>query len=116
MKKSILLFGICASAFLTSCASTTVAKQEIQTGKVDIDTIIEQYEELHSIKWESSELNHRKYPAYIDAMGTEELFANIKTGPGAVDYYKDQAAILRKFKFISEFLRITAQRHGRSVC
>ncbi|RRT93413.1 lipocalin family protein [Empedobacter falsenii] len=33
MKKSILLFGICASAFLTSCASTTVAKQEIQTGK-----------------------------------------------------------------------------------
>ncbi|CAM3328381.1 lipocalin family protein [Empedobacter falsenii] len=33
MKKSILLFGICASAFLTSCASTTVAKQEIETGK-----------------------------------------------------------------------------------
>ncbi|WP_312555956.1 hypothetical protein [Empedobacter brevis] len=33
MKKSILLFGICTSAFLTSCASTTVAKQEIQTGK-----------------------------------------------------------------------------------
>ncbi|MFV0146683.1 lipocalin family protein [Empedobacter falsenii] len=33
MKKNILLFGICASAFLTSCASTTVAKQEIETGK-----------------------------------------------------------------------------------
>lgn len=79
-------------------------------GKVDIDTIIEQYEELHSIKWESSELNHRKYPAYIDAMGTEELFANIKTGPGAVDYYKDQAAILRKFKFISELGSVQLQK------
>ena len=29
MKKSILLFGICATALLSSCASTTVAKQEI---------------------------------------------------------------------------------------
>ena len=33
MKKSILLFGICATALLSSCASTTVAKQEINTGK-----------------------------------------------------------------------------------
>jgi hypothetical protein len=33
MKKSILLFGICATALLSSCASTTVAKQTIETGK-----------------------------------------------------------------------------------
>ncbi len=33
MKKNILLFGICATALLSSCASTTVAKQTIETGK-----------------------------------------------------------------------------------
>ncbi len=33
MKKGILLFGICATALLSSCASTTTAKQTIETGK-----------------------------------------------------------------------------------
>lgn len=33
MKKGILLFGIGAAALLSSCASTTTAKQTIQTGK-----------------------------------------------------------------------------------
>ena len=33
MKKSVLLFGICATALLSSCASTSVQKQTIETGK-----------------------------------------------------------------------------------
>lgn len=71
-------------------------------GSVDFDTIIDEYEEKYKVSWKAEELNRRGYPNSVDELGFEQLFSNIKTGGNSPAYYKQQAAILRKFKFISE--------------
>ncbi len=71
-------------------------------GSVDFDSIIDEYEEKYKVNWKAEELNRRGYPNSVDELGFEQLFSNIKTGGNSPAYYKQQAAILRKFKFISE--------------
>lgn len=71
-------------------------------GKVDFDTIVDEYEAKHKITWGEGELDRKGYPKVIDDLGFDELWNKIENGGESAAYYKQQAGILRKFKYISK--------------